>query len=134
VFERREIATLAKLEFLLEVAGEIVVPRELNGWTERCVGLNKNVARCFAATRPSGDLREQLKRAFAGAEVGKMEGKIGIDDPDQSHVREMKTFGDHLRTNQDVDLAGAKISQSFAVSFFSSHRIGVHPAHVRFGK
>src|ERR1700682_439528 len=30
VLERREIATLAKLEFLLEIAGEIVMPRELN--------------------------------------------------------------------------------------------------------
>src|SRR5205807_10544572 len=97
VFERREIATLAKLEFLLEVAGEFVVPRELNGWTERCVGLNKNVARYFAAIRPSRDLREQLKRAFAGAEVGKMEGEIGIDDPVQSHVREMNTFFAYLR-------------------------------------
>src|SRR6266446_8344624 len=30
VLEGREIATLAKLEFLLEIAGEIVMPRELN--------------------------------------------------------------------------------------------------------
>src|ERR1700756_4919186 len=70
-----------------------------------------------------------------------MQGEIGIDDPDQSHVRKMQTFRDHLRADQDVDLAGTKISQRFAISFLPCHRVRVHPpndglwknlAHYRF--
>src|SRR5207244_12648183 len=58
VLERREIATLAKLEFLLEIAGEIVVPRELTGGTKRCVSLHKDFSRCLAAASPASDLCE----------------------------------------------------------------------------
>src|SRR6266478_4453157 len=108
--------------------------RELNGRRKRGVGLNKNLARCFAATRPSGDLSEQLKSPLTGAEIGKMQCQVGVDDSDQGHVREMQAFGDHLRTDEDVDLAGAKISKGVAISFLTGHGIGVHPAHVCFWK
>src|SRR5437667_3723829 len=58
VLERREIAMLAKLEFLLEIAGEIVMPRELNGGTKRCVSLHKDFSRRLAAARAASDLCE----------------------------------------------------------------------------
>ena len=61
VLEGREIAALTELQFLLEVAGEIVVPRELNRRAERREGLHENFARDFAAAGAAGDLREQLE-------------------------------------------------------------------------
>ena len=110
VFEWREIAALAKLELLLEIAGEIVVARKLNRWTERRVSLHENFARRLAAAGAAGDLGEKLKRAFAGAEIRQMQSEIGVDDPDERHVWKMQTFRDHLCADEDVDLAGAKIS------------------------
>ena len=134
VFERREIAAFAELEFLLEIAGEIVVARELNRGTERRVGLHENFAGCFAASGASRDLGEKLERAFAGAEIGQMQSKIGVDDADQRDVRKMQTFRDHLCADQNIDLAGAKIAQRFAIRFLARHRVGVHAAHDRFRK
>ena len=113
VLERRKIAALAKFEFLLEIAGEIVVPRELNRRTERRVSLHKNFARRFAASRATGHLREKLKRSFARAEIGQMQREIGVDDSDERHVWKMQTFRDHLRADEDVDLAGAEIFAAF---------------------
>src|SRR5437773_9755053 len=110
VFERREIAALAELEFLLEITGEIMVPRKLNRWTKRRVRLNEDFSGGFAASGTACNLREKLKGAFACAEIGQMQGEIGVDDSDESHVWEMQTFGDHLCPDEDVDLAGAKIS------------------------
>src|ERR1700688_419653 len=43
----------------------------------------------------------------------------------------MKTFRDHLRANEDVDLAGAKIKERVAVRLFTRHRVRIHAAHGR---
>ena len=110
VFEWREIAAFAELELLLEIAGEIMMARKLNRGTERRVSLHENFAVCLAAAGASGHLCEKLESAFAGAEIGEMQGEIGVDDSDKRHVREMQTFRDHLRADENVDLAGAKIS------------------------
>ena len=121
MFEGRKIAALAEFEFLLEIAGEIVVTRELNRRTEWRVSLHENFSRRFAASSASGDLREKLKGAFACAEIWQMQREIGINDSDQRYVRKMQPFGDHLRADEDVDLAGAKISQRFAICFLARH-------------
>src|SRR6266568_1742306 len=110
VFERGKIAALTELQFLLEVTGEIVVPCKLNRRTKRRVSLHKNFARRFAAAGAPGDLREKLERSFACSEIGQMQCKIGVNNPDQRHIWKMQTLGDHLRADEDVDLGGAKIS------------------------
>src|SRR5204862_1551050 len=129
VFKRREIAALANLQFLLEITGEIVVSRELNGWRKWGVSLHEDFTRRFAAASASGDLREKLEGAFACSEIGQMQGEIGVDDSDECHVRKMQTLGDHLRADEDVDLASAKISQCFAIRFLARHGICIHAAH-----
>src|SRR5438270_6753929 len=134
VFERWKIATFAKFQLLLKIAGEIVVARELDRRTERRVGLHENFSLRFTATGPSRHLSQQLKRSFARAEIRKVQREIGVDDSDQGHVRKMQTFRDHLRADKNVDLAGAKTSQIFAISVFARHRISVHPSHRRFRK
>src|SRR5207302_10852387 len=80
VLEGREIAAFAKFEFLLKITGEIVVPRKLNGRTERRVGLHKYFPRRFAAASTAGHLGEQLKRSLACAEVRQMQREIRVDD------------------------------------------------------
>src|SRR4029453_2783426 len=110
VFERRKVATLAKFEFLLEIACEIVMARKLDRWRKRRVSLHKHFARGFAPPGAPGDLRKKLKGPFARAEIGQMQRQIGVDDPDERHIREMQAFRDHLRADQNIDLTGAKIS------------------------
>ena len=134
VFEWREIATLAELELLLKIAGEIMVSRKLNRGTEWCVGLHENFAGCLAASGASCDLCEKLESAFACAEIGKMQGEISVDDTDKRYVRKMQTFRDHLRADENIDLAGAKIPQGFTIRFLTGHRIRIHAAHHRLGE
>src|SRR5258708_39787756 len=101
MLERREIAALAELELLFEVAGKIMMPRKLNRWAKRRVGLHENFARCFPATRTSGDLREQLKRAFTSAEIRQMQCEIRVDDSNQGDIRKMQAFRDQPRAETD---------------------------------
>src|SRR6516162_217401 len=121
MFEWRKVAVLTKLQLLLKVTREIVMPRKLYRRTERRVGLHEDFARPIAAPCPTCNLGKQLERPFARAEIRKMQRKIGVDDPDQRHIWEMQTLGDHLRADEDVDLAGAKIPQCLAISFFPRH-------------
>ena len=101
--ERGKIAALPEFQFLLEIAREIVMPRELDGGAEGRVGLHKNFARRFATARAARYLRKQLERPFARAEIRHVQREIGVDDSDESDVRKMKAFRDHLRADENVD-------------------------------
>src|SRR5580693_10096229 len=121
MLERWKIATLAKFELLLKIAGEVVMPRELDRRTKRCVGLNENLAGRFTAAGSARHLSEQLECPLARSEVRQMQREVGVDDADQGHVWKIQTFRDHLRSNENVDLARSKISQRFAISVLACH-------------
>ena len=55
-----KIAALTKFEFLLKIAGEIVVARKLDRGTKRRVSLYKNFTGRFSSSGASGDLCEKL--------------------------------------------------------------------------
>src|SRR5438552_17435174 len=90
--ERGKVAALPEFQFLLEIASEIVMPRELNRGAEGGVGLHENFARRFAPAGAARNLGEQLKRPFARAEIRHMQREIGVDDPNASDVGKMETL------------------------------------------
>ena len=55
-----------------------------------------------------------------------MQRQVGVDDADQRHVREMQSLGDHLRADEDVDLAGAEIAEDAPVIVLALQDVGVH--------
>ena len=63
-----------------------------------------------------------------------MEACIGLDDPDEQHVGEVETFGDHLGAEQDFCASGSKVRQSPFVASWFPHGIGVHSGHGCIGK
>ena len=134
MFERREIATLSELQFLFEVTSEIMVPRELNRRTERCVGLDKNFTGLFAAPCAPRHLCEELESPFTSSEIRKVQSEVGIDDSNERHIRKVQTFRDHLSADEHIDFPGAERSQRFTIRVFARHRICVHPPDDRFRK
>ena len=110
VFERREIAALAELEFLLEITGEIVMPRKLNRWGKGSVSLHKHFAGRFASSGASSHLSQKLEGSLTRPKIRQMQSEIGVNDSDERHIREVQAFRDHLRADQDVDLACSEIS------------------------
>ena len=71
--EWRKIATFTKFKLLLEVAGEIMMARELNRGRKRGVGLHENFAGCLAAAGPPGHLVENNRldgNTWIGIDVG----------------------------------------------------------------
>ena len=69
-------------------------------------GLQEDVAGGFGAAGAAGDLVEELDGAFGGAEVTAGEAQVRVDDADEGEVGEVPAFGDDLRSDDEVDLAG----------------------------
>ncbi len=106
---------LAQFDFLFVEAEVIVLAGELNRFLVRRESLDDDLAFDVATTRTAGNLHKELEGAFAGAKVGHVEGHVGVDDADERDVGEVQTFGDHLRADEDIDLAHAKVAENFAV-------------------
>ena len=68
-------------------------------------GLDHRLARPFSAAGAAGDLRQKLKGSLGRAEVCQAKAHVGRHDPHEGHVRKIVAFGNHLCSNQHIDLA-----------------------------
>lgn len=121
----RQAELFAELEFLAGEAFVVVAPGELDGGAMRSEGLNEDLADAVAAAGAAGDLSQELEGAFAGAEIGKVEAEIGVEDSDQSDIGKIEAFGDHLRPDEDVEAAGAESFEGVAESVLPAHGVGI---------
>ncbi len=125
---------LTHLQFLGDEAIEVVVSCELDGGTVGSGGLNDDFASQVATTGSTGDLGEELEGPFAGAEVGGVEGEVGIEDADEGDVGEVESLGDHLGAEEDVDLLGTEIAEGVAEGVFSAGGVGVESGDLGSGE
>src|SRR5262249_52889880 len=113
---------------------EVMPARKLDRRMKRRERLHDHFAFNVTAPGASGDLSQQLKRPFARPKIRLMQGKIGVNDADECDVREVQTLGDHLGSDQDVNLACAKITEDTAIIVFAFQRIGIHSRDARIRK
>ncbi len=127
--DRRVAQLLAKLNLLVVKPEVIVLPRVLNGRMKRRETLHDHFSLDVAAAGPTGHLHQQLKRPLTRAKVRQVQCHVRVNDPHQRHVREVQPFGDHLRADQDINLAHAERAEHFPVQRFLCHHVRVHPMH-----
>ena len=65
------------------------------------------------------------KRPLAGAEIREAEPDVGGDHADQRHLREIVALRDHLRADQDVDLAAGDLLENLDETALSPHRVAI---------
>ena len=91
-----------------------------------------------AAERPAAaascHLRDELTGSLRGAKVGEVQGRVGVDHADEHHGRKVEPLRDHLRADQDVDLAIAERIEGSLVAAPLPHRVGVHAGDRRLGE
>src|SRR5205807_2014578 len=86
------------------------------------------------ATSSTGNLRQELESPLACAEIRLVQCHIGVNDPNQGYIREMKALRDHLRSEQHINLSNSKIAKNAPEIVFSFERIGVHSFDSRLRK
>ena len=129
--ERRVLAPLSEVDFLLPEALKIVVSRELDGGTKRSRALDIDFSGHVSSACATGDLSQELECSFPSPKIGHMQSNVRVDDTHQSDVGEIEPLGDHLGADQDVDFPGSKRLQNRTIRVFSRHRIGVHSCNRR---
>ncbi len=68
------------------------------------MGLQIHLAARRFPTGPARDLREKLIGSFRRAQIAARQAKIRINYPDKRQIREMISFRDYLRPDQDINL------------------------------
>ena len=86
------------------------------------------------AAGAAGYLGKQLESPLAAPVIRMEKRRIGEYDSDQSHARNIKPLGDHLRAYQHVRLAFCERLQDIPVGSLPARSIGIHPeaAHARY--
>ena len=67
--------------------------------------LDEDATSLLAAAGSAGYLGDEVEGSFGGAEVGEMEGRVGVDDAYEGDVGEVEPLGDHLGAEEDLDVA-----------------------------
>ncbi len=97
-------------------------------------GLHDHASRSLPASGAARDLGQELERALGGAEIGQAERLVGRHDADERDAREIVTLGDHLRADEDVDLAALEAREDPLVLAAAAHGVAVHALDARRGR
>ena len=127
----RRVAELAPIgELPLEEGVDVVACRQRDRRVLGVPGLHEDPPGHVAAAGAPRDLDEELEGALARPEVGDAERRVGVDDADERHVRQVVPLGDHLRPDEDVDLARAHPRQDRLDAAAAGH-VAVEPRDAR---
>src|SRR5262245_43953620 len=89
------------------------------------IGLDQNSSRPIAASCASRHLRDQLKRSFRRSEVRQRRARIYRHHAHQSHVREVMSLREHLRTDERIDASGAEVRERLLKHFPTRSRVAI---------
>lgn len=98
-------------EFLMCESAVIAFGDTFDGGVFWGEGLQDDEAGAVAASGAPAHLCEQLVCPFGGAEIRQMQPHIGIDDTHERDVMDIVSFGDHLRTDEEIDVTVSEIFQ-----------------------
>ena len=102
----RPAAGAAGSRLLLHKLGEVAAEERLHDGMLRAEGLQQDAARCLSTAGAAGDLVEELDGALRRPQVAAGEAQVSVNDANQRQVRKVPAFGDDLRADDKIDLAG----------------------------
>ena len=125
--ERWIVHPTAKANFLFVETLIIVRRRKLNSVVIREVCLQNDSSWNITAAGAACNLRQELKGAFGGTEVGKAERSIRSDHANQCHVRNVVALCDHLRADEQIDLTNLQCAQHPLQIGAPAHCVAIEP-------
>ena len=114
VAERREMHLLAQGQFCFAEAVCIMSAGKLNGCSLWVIGLDDNLTIQITASGMACNLGEQLECALGCSRVWNVQPKVCIQYPHEGNPRKVKSFGNHLCAQQNIEPVGAEICQNIA--------------------
>ena len=105
--ERREARRFALGELRGGEAGIVVAFQRGEQRMLRVAGLDQHLARALAPPGASRDLFQRGEQPLGGPVIGRQQGVVGVEHPDQRQSGEIVPLGEQLGADQDVGLAAA---------------------------
>ena len=93
--------------------------------------LDDHLAALRPAPRAARDLAQELEAPLGRAEVRQVDPDVRVDDADERHVREVEPLRDHLRAEENVDLAAPHAIENLGVRPLAARRVDVHARDAR---
>src|SRR5258706_5472760 len=93
--------------------------------------LNHNPSAPDSPARSSGHLTQELEAPLRRPEIRKIYSDVCVHDSHQRDVREVQPLGDHLRSEQYVDIAGTDAVEDSRVRPLAARGIEVQPGYAR---
>ena len=90
-------------------------------------GLDDHPSARLTATAAPGELRDEREGALLGAEVGKAQARIGVEQDAEDDGAEVVALGDHLGADEDAALGGVEGAEHPGVGALRARRVGVEP-------
>ncbi len=131
---RRILHRLPEVQLLLEEAGVVLPAGVLDAVVLGEERLDDRLAANLAAAGAAGDLRQQLERSLPCPEIRQAEADVGRDHADERHARKVMALGDHLRADEDVELASGEPRQQRGDRAAPADRVAVDARDARAGK
>ena len=91
--------------------------------------LHEHFAFDIATAGATGDLRQQLERPLRRAKIRLMQRHVRVDDADKRDVRKMQPLRDHLRADEDINVAMLERVEHLSVILFAFHHVRIHAPH-----
>ena len=96
--------------------------------------MNHDHARRTAASCSSCDLGDELEGTFGSTEVGHVQRGVTADNADESDIGEIQTFGDHLRTDEQVQFTALEFAEDALVIVTLTHGVAIHAGKFEVGE
>src|SRR5690349_14866142 len=106
------ILVIAAVANLFVVEADIILgDRVPQSVVMRMIGLNEYSAGAIATSGAAGNLSNQLKSSFCGTKIRQRQPGVDRDYAHERDVREIVTLREHLRADQQIQLAFFKVKQ-----------------------
>ena len=120
---------LQSSEALVVVAGDKIESIIIYG-----IGLDHDTPGTVSATGSPGNLAEERENPFGAAKIWQIQRGVGVEDTNQCDRREIMPLGDHLCTDQDVNLSSRHLLYQPMVSSFAAGGVAIHARHPGLGE
>ena len=132
--ERRIVKQLS-FGYLMGIEGIIIMRLyHLKHFVRGIKSLDKHFAFGTFSSGTSCHLLEHLISPFVSTEIRLVKERIGIEYRHETHIIEMQTFGDHLRSDKDITFVVGEGIDDILVCGFIPRRIEIHTHHAGFGE
>src|SRR6185369_10303086 len=112
----------------------IVGSRGYQGKVPWIEGLDQHLPGLVSPPGTTHHLTDELKSSLCPPEVGKIQGRIRRNHPDQGNSGKVMSLGNHLGSDEYIRLTAFKLFQDPRISTPAARRIPVHTRDTCFGK